>query len=870
MLLAEANLWPEDAVTYFGSGDECNMSFHFPLMPRLFTAIRMEDRFPIVEILRQTPAIPDNCQWALFLRNHDELTLEVVTDEERDYMYRVYGHDPEMRINLGIRRRLAPLLGNDRRRIELMNGLLFSLPGSPVTYYGDEIGMGDNVYLGDRNGVRTPMQWSADRNAGFSNANPQRLYLPINIDPEYHYETVNVQTQQNNSHSLLWWMKRIIALRKQYKAIGRGTLEFLRPENRKILAFTRLYQDQCVLVVANLSRFAQAATLDLSAFKGMTLVEMFGGNEFPPVSDQPYTLSLGPHAFYWLAVESRRPSIEALSGAAAPASSLPVVQVKSLENPFDEETRLALARYLPGWLRTRRWFQGRTRRLDSLRFLDVIRISPLSTWIALIQLEYTEGDSEIYALLASLATGQLADQIQAEQPDVAALHLQTPHQGRGLLYSALWDQSFGVVLLEAFARRRRFRGESGELVASRTRAFGDIRLPAEGLEPAVVRAEQANNSIAFRDRFILKLFRRLQEGVNPDVEIGIFLAEKRSFAHVPVVAGSLEYRPSASGAPVTLGVLHSFIPHEATAWHYTMDSLGRFFERARMRPEVEQSLLDAGAATHHVALSNMETPELATQLIGTYLERARLLGQRTAELHTALAQDRTDPDFAPEPFSDSYRLGAYHSLLILLTRSLELLRRRLSSLAEPVLHEAQIVLGDEEKLRRCLRFIRDTRIKGLRIRTHGHYHLGQVLFTGKDFVIIDFEGEPQKHFSERRKKRSPLQDVAAMLLSFRSAASAAHFGEVPGVIARPEEADILERWGEFWYRSVSVSFMNAYLAAIKPAKLIESDDEVDGLLELLLLEEALSKLDQESDPGMDRMLPALRVIATVVRNWNRP
>ena len=282
MLLAEANQWPEDAAEYFGDGDECHMAFHFPLMPRLFMAIQMEDRFPIIDILQQTPEIPEGCQWALFLRNHDELTLEMVTDEERDYMYRMYAHEREARINLGIRRRLAPLLGNDRSKIELMNGLLLSLPGTPVIYYGDEIGMGDNIYLGDRDGVRTPMQWSGDRNAGFSRANPQRLYLPPIIDPEFHYETVNVETQANNSGSLLWWMRRMLALRKRYEVFGRGTLEFLHPENRRVLAYLRRGDGRSVLIVANLSRFPQYVELDLSQFRGSVPVELVGQTALPP------------------------------------------------------------------------------------------------------------------------------------------------------------------------------------------------------------------------------------------------------------------------------------------------------------------------------------------------------------------------------------------------------------------------------------------------------------------------------------------------------------------------------------------------------------------------------------------------------------
>lgn len=274
MLLAEANQWPDEAASYFGNGDECHMSFYFPLMPRLFMGLRTEDRFPIVDILRQTPSIPDACQWALFLRNHDELTLEMVTDEDRDYMYRVYAQDPEARINLGIRRRLAPLLGNHRRRIELMNALLLSLPGTPVIYYGDEIGMGDNIHLADRNGVRTPMQWSSDRNAGFSRANAQRLYLPAIVDPEYHYEALNVEAQQSNPHSHLSWMKRLIALRKRHPAFGKGAIQFLSPDNPRVLAFARSWQEERILAVANLSRFAQVVHLDLRDWSGTIPVEL--------------------------------------------------------------------------------------------------------------------------------------------------------------------------------------------------------------------------------------------------------------------------------------------------------------------------------------------------------------------------------------------------------------------------------------------------------------------------------------------------------------------------------------------------------------------------------------------------------------------
>jgi maltose alpha-D-glucosyltransferase/alpha-amylase len=305
MLLAEANQWPTEVRAYFGGGDECHMAYHFPLMPRMFMGLHLEDRHPIVEIMEHTPAIPEGCQWALFLRNHDELTLEMVTDEERDYMYLAYSADPQARLNLGIRRRLAPLVGNNRRRIELLNSLLFSLPGTPIVYYGDEIGMGDNTYLGDRNGVRTPMQWTSDRNARFSRADPARLYSPIIMDPIYGYQGVNVEAQERDGSSLLQWMKNLISLRKLFPAFGLGGLEFLHPANRKVLAYIRRRGTDAILCVANLSRTVQPVELDLSRFAGFTPVEMLGYTDFPVVGQQPYFLTLGPYDFYWFELQRR-------------------------------------------------------------------------------------------------------------------------------------------------------------------------------------------------------------------------------------------------------------------------------------------------------------------------------------------------------------------------------------------------------------------------------------------------------------------------------------------------------------------------------------------------------------------------------------
>src|SRR6476659_8820336 len=397
MLLAEANQWPEDAVAYFGKGDESHMNFHFPLMPRMFMALQMEDRFPIIDILDQAPAIPENCQWAMFLRNHDELTLEMVTDEERDYMWRVYANDPHARINLGIRRRLAPLLANSRRKIELLNTLLFSMPGTPIIYYGDEIGMGDNIYLGDRNGCRTPMQWSPDRNAGFSLANPQQLHLPVIIDPEYHYEALNVESQQNNPHSLLWWMKHLIGLRKRHRAFGRGTLRFLSPENPRVLAFVRQWQDGRILVVANLSRFAPAAELELAEFEGTVPVEMFGRTPFPRIGTTPYSITLGQHAFYWFLL----PAAEGITREVTQEWRAPMVALRGgwqeLVTGAEQERLEAV---LPAYLRRRRWFRGKAREIVSVTIgrSVAVPVGEGEVLLTIVDVSYLDGDAEHYVL----------------------------------------------------------------------------------------------------------------------------------------------------------------------------------------------------------------------------------------------------------------------------------------------------------------------------------------------------------------------------------------------------------------------------------------------------------------------------------------
>ena len=855
MLLSEANQWPEDAVAYFGQGDECNMNFHFPLMPRLFMSIRMEDRFPIVDILAQTPPIPDSSQWALFLRNHDELTLEMVTDEERDYMYRAYTQDRAARINLGIRRRLAPLLGNERRRIELMNGLLFSLPGTPVIYYGDEIGMGDNIFLGDRNGVRTPMQWSGDRNAGFSDANRQRLYLPVITDPEYHYETVNVETQHQNPHSLLSWMKRVIALRKRHRAFGRGTLELLRPDNRKILAFVRRYESEQILVIANLSRFLQTVELDLSAWKGMVPMELFGSTELPVIGETPYFLTLGPHSFFWFSLQPRATAQLSTDGQAPAAAVVPEIKVTGeWDTVLLGSARERLESVLLGFVKQRRWFAGKARRLKSAQIVDAIHLPGAddSAYMATVLVSYAEGDPDSYLVPMAYASAVEAPQIMERWPQSAIAWLRAPgEEQRGLLYDALGPPGFADALLNAIARRRRATGDTGTLVGSTTKAFARLRGPESiKLEAALSVAEQSNNSVVYGERLILKVSRRLAEGVNPELEVGRFLTENTQFAQIAPMAGSLEFRRNG-GEPITMAILQGYVPNQGDAWQYTLTNLAHYFKGLELvsteePPKLPHSLVQS---------STVDLPEAATRTIGAYLDSARLLGQRTAELHAALASDPDDPAFAPERVSQQDQRSIYQSLNQVALRSMELLRSQLKKLPEDAREEARQVLELEPKIQGALRAFLGRRLTTTRIRVHGDYHLGQVLYNGHDFVIIDFEGEPARTLYERRLKRLALRDVAGMLRSFHYASETALKSEN----IAPEASARMQMWSRFWVGSVSAAFLRSYLHTAGMASFVpHTTEDLEMQLTTMLLEKALYELRYELNSRPDWVRIPLR------------
>jgi maltose alpha-D-glucosyltransferase / alpha-amylase len=835
LLLAEANQWPEDAVSYFGKGDECHMAFHFPLMPRLFMAQRREDRFPIVDILEQTPAIPDSCQWGLFLRNHDELTLEMVTDEERDFMYRVYARDPKMRLNLGIRRRLAPLLGNNRRRYELMHGLLFSLPGTPIIYYGDEIGMGDNIYLGDRNGVRTPMQWSIDRNAGFSKANPQQLYLPIIIDPEYHYEAVNVESEQGNPHSILWWMKRLIALRKRSRALSRGSLQMLQPDNHRILAFVREFSGERVLVVANLSRFSQPAQLDLSPFPGTVPIEMFGGVRFPPVSDGRYCLTLAPHSFYWFRLESARSGTEQ-------------VRDRPFEFPgnIEDASREELQPLLLAFLQIQPWFDAREVGLRSLTVRDRFVIG--DGIVAMTIAEYVDAEPDLRLVALALGSASGRDSLEGSLPVRAG-----GGEAISVAYDALASPRFCRTLEDLFETRQKLRGIEGELVPVLEKE-PERGAPASG--PDLQARQPGRSPLVCGDRFVVRLLRTLEPGPAVDIEITGKLQRQAQFRSFPELAGSIEYRVRGGDA-LTAAVVHRLVPNNGTAWEHTMDALGRFFDRALARGV--RGDLPAGPFWQ---TAKLEVSAHAAELMGNYLEDARLLGERTAQMHTALASFRDDPDFAPEPFSEFYRVGLYHAFLGGATRTLHALRQHVAELTGRDRELAVRLLSGEGAIRDQYRTLRNMKATSLRMRVHGDYRLERLLWTGSDYVVFGFEGEPGKPKAERRAKRSCLRDLAGMLLSLRRAAAAAPSGMIPGVLSAGSTVSSLEHWSRFWRCWTEAVFVRGYLDAAGSADFLPAGRaEFEALLRIYLLDRSLSDLRNELAVPAGRLADCLATVS---------
>ncbi|MDB5492451.1 MAG: alpha amylase, catalytic subdomain [Micavibrio sp.] len=835
VLLAEANQWPEDAVTYFGKGDECQMNFHFPIMPRLFMAIKREDSFSIIDILNQTPDIPDTCQWAMFLRNHDELTLEMVTDEERDYMYNAYASDKRARINLGIRRRLAPLLLNDRRQIELMNGLLFSMPGTPIIYYGDEIGMGDNIYIGDRNGVRTPFQWSPDRNAGFSKADPQSLYLPVIMTPEYHYTTINVETQKANPNSLLQWMQGLIALRQQNTALGRGRLDFLHPKNEKVLAFIRDYESpdgngsQKILVLANLSKCAQYVELDLSRYKGLVPLELRGGTPFPAIGDLPYLVTLGPYDFYWFDLTDPENLNIPQPGNRAKVTQLPSFS-EILE---DNNLRLNLERQIQDYLPSARWFGGKARAISRVLLRDLIRLDDetAAPVLAIVEIQYSDQRDrpDIYLIGLSRAEGEKAVEIAETHPEAVIAAYDLEDGQSALYYDSAIDMNVPALLVNALRERRRLPGRQGRLDMA---TYKEIlsELPAA----KSMGVEQSNSAFRFDHAFFLKLFRRLDEGVNPEIEIGQHLTEK-NFKAVPHMMGSISY--TTGHKSYSVAVLHEFIESKGTAWDMLQERLEAFSSITAEKGSAEaETILKSVRNIYNFDAHIL--PEWFVEAAGDTAEMVKLLGRRTGEMHLALASGDGVPDFLPENTTPFHQRALYQSLRNGAVRTRNALTKQGNDMPEGSRALADQLLERWDVIDHQLNTIRQRLYGGQFIRIHGDYHLGQIMFTGGDFIILDFEGEPMRPISTRRLKRSPLVDVAGLL---RSLDYAVHVF----VTEHPVEPRLMP-WLNLWQLWMGHNYLSGYLEVCAGTALLpEGLPEIRYLTEVFLLEKVLYEINYE-------------------------
>lgn len=854
LLLAEANMWPEDAASYFGDGDECQMNYHFPVMPRMFMAMQMEERYPITDIFDQTPEIPHTCQWAIFLRNHDELTLEMVTDEERDYMYKVYVKDPKARINLGIRHRLAPLMDNDRKKIELLNCLLFSLPGTPVIYYGDEIGMGDNFYLGDRDGVRTPMQWSDDRNAGFSDANPHRLYLPVILDPQYHYESVNVALQLRNTSSLLWWTKRMISMRRKHLAFSRGDMKFIAADNPKVLAFTRTYQEETMLVVVNLARYSQPVCLDLSAYKGAAPIEVFSHSKFPEVrEEQAYFMTLSPHACEWFLLH--QPKVMTENPEEAPVLHLP--QWEALPDRPNKE-RLE-QQVLPAYLQQVRWFGGKSRQVQHVRIAGLVPVETEASnaiFLSILEIHYESGLPDMYQLPLACAMDSAMQKLIETCPNAILARLMV--QGKeGLLYDGYYSHDLHRYLLQAMAENR----VHGALQFSGSEHLAQYNMANPKARSKVLSAEQSNTSITYENAWFLKLYRKVDKAINPDLEITQYLTSDAHFPQAPQYAGAIEWKGEGTG--MVLGMLQALIDGGTDAWKYILDRLAAFNETILTKPDwtaPESFSLHLTTPVNYESLAD-EHRELMDAAVA---ERVRLLGVRTGEMHLALAAPTSRPEFQPEDFSLHYQRSLFSSFQTLVRATLQTANRTLKKLPPSVRPEVEEVLAQRERILSTLKRIYAHPINVVKTRIHGDYHLGQVLFTGKDLVILDFEGEPARSYSERRLKRSPLRDVAGMVRSFHYAAYGALF--LSHNITE-EDRKRLMPFAEAWYQYTSSFFVHAYLDTVKHAPFIpDNREDLSVLLQTYILEKAVYELNYELNNRPDwTIIPARSILSILDR-----
>ncbi|HEV2630689.1 MAG TPA: maltose alpha-D-glucosyltransferase [Pseudolabrys sp.] len=816
VLLAEANQWPEDVQQYFGQGDECHMAYHFPLMPRIYMAIAQEDRFPITDIMRQTPEIPPNCQWAMFLRNHDELTLEMVTDAERDYLWSTYAADPRARINLGIRRRLAPLMDNDRRKIELMNSILMSMPGTPIIYYGDEIGMGDNIFLGDRNGVRTPMQWTPDRNGGFSRCDPAQLYLPPIMDPVYGFSAVNVEAQSRSLSSLLNWMKRLIGVRKSSKVFGRGTLTFIRPANRAVLAYVRQFGDEAILCVANISRAAQAVELDMSAWKGRVPQEMLGRTRFPRIGDLPYLVTLPPYGFFWfqlLADEKTEPE------KVFPREVTTLVLGHGWENALSSWTRRTFENdVLPAYLPERRWFADKGVRHLSPKVTAAIPIEHGDDRFAVVVTDVAglSGISRYFLPLTIRWTRYTS--IEGGPATLLAAVRRGPREGA--LLDASPEREFITALLAKIHAGEDVERDGNRLEFRPTRAFSAQPAPEVTAVNGGER-EQSNTTVVVDNKYVVKILRRVTSGIHPEIEIGRFLTDVAKFENAPTLLGSLELFENDRHS--ALAVVHSFIENQGDAWTVTAAALDRIIDEERLVPG-------------ETAFDSSESAALLTQ-------RIRQIGKRTAEMHLAFGCDDKDPAFAPETITAEDAGRWTDSMVARAQSAFAAIERRLGDLPEGTAAQARRLLHGRTAILAHIEEARNAEVGGLKIRHHGDFHLGQVLMAKEDAYILDFEGEPRRTIEERRQKAPAARDVAGFLRSIDYATSAA-LERAPNL--KPEEVDPLMAQVRAWSERLGAAYWDAYRETIGGVALWPVDEaQQKSLLDMFLLEKALYEIEYE-------------------------
>jgi len=824
LLLAEANQWPNDSRDYFGDGDECHMAFHFPLMPRLYMALRMEDRFPVVDIMEQTPQIPDNCQWAIFLRNHDELTLEMVSDEERDYMYKSFAKDPQKRINVGIRRRLFPLLGNDTRSIEMLNFLLFSMPGTPIVYYGDEIGMGDNYYLGDRDGVRTPMQWSPDKNAGFSAADPQKLFLPVVIDYNYHYATVNVENQERNPSSFLWWKRRVINKRKQFKAFGRGSIRFINTNNPKVLAFVREFEEETILVVVNLSRYSQSVELDLHEFSGSVPMEVFSRNDFPLITEEPWKFSMQFKNYFWF--ELRKPGKEI---AVTTISSEPLQFSANQWLVMKPSLQHAIKQSLYGYILQSKWFRGDARKLRDIKIIDVISLQKMkqTPYLFILQLDLIEGSKDVYVMPVSLATNTFAVEVRSRFPDAVIALVDTEGE-EGLLYDGVYDQYLQETFLSLIRKRGKLKGLNGELEGSSGRRLRQLNEQELPLKSQVVACKRSNTSVTLGDKYFFKIYRSPQEGENPDVEVLKNLTRHTGFGQIPAYVGRLHYN-SPEMETTSIAMLEDLFPNAGNAWEMTETAIESFFDKVLSEKE------ELGKAGGY--------PEREFEdIIGPFfLEMVALLGVRTAQLHQAMASIKEVKGFEPEPFSLLYQKSLFQSLRTFAKRTFAFAKTRMDKLESDkqelireVLEEQNIYLDHLQQI------LEQGKIDTFKTRIHGNFKLDKLLFSGKDFIFTDFEGEVEFPISVRKIKHCPLKDVASILTSFHYIIYDGYFHRKEFV---PVDENFLKPLVERWFEKVFGTFTSAYVAEARKTSLIPgSDQHVGDLIDLYIFEKAVREI----------------------------